>query len=181
MKKGVTLIELILVVALLGLISTTVVIAANPAKRFAQTRDAIRKNDIGQIVNAIISYEVFSGQYPDENGCDSSIGMKTHGNCPANPPESDWNTNSPLYTALIDQQILKILPKDPLNNGTYHYRYEPRNAQENPCKETGTVCRYWVGVRLEDPIDSANPIYRCSDIETLNDGPGCKEVNNFYK
>jgi len=76
MKKGVTLIELILVVAILGLMSTTVVIAANPAKRLAQARDATRKNDIGQIVNALISYEVFSGKYPDENGCDSSIGIK---------------------------------------------------------------------------------------------------------
>ena len=181
MRSGFSLIELLIVVALLGILSSSVVVAANPTKRLAQARDAQRKTNIGEIANALQANYTTFGQYPQENGCDSSIGTKANGNCPPSSPTGEWDVVSPFYQALVGQQLLKVLPVDPKNDSTYYYRYEPKGANQNPCKDENTVCRFWIGARLESPSDPASPVFRCSDDETLNDGVGCKEVSNFYK
>ena len=178
--KGFTLIELLIVVSLLGILSTSVVVAANPVKRMAQARDAQRKTNIGEITNALQTYYTINGYYPAENGCDSSIGIKVNGNCPPSSVQTNWDSTSAFYQALVGDS-LKILPVDPKNDTTYYYRYEPTAANKDPCRDEGVICRFWIGARLESPSDPTKPVFRCSDDETLNDGTGCKEVNNFYK
>ena len=181
-KSGFSLVELLVGIAIIGILASSTVVAINPAKRVAQARDAQRKTDISVITNALIAHEATYGQFPAESGCDSSIGTK-NGNCPAN--QSSWDSNSFIYIALVGQQIFKQLPTDPNNDHNYHYRYEPFSTRdnprrENPCWGTGQVCRYWIGGRLESPSNPQKPIFRCSDNEMLDDGSGCKEVRNFY-
>ena len=179
-KPGFSLIEVMVVVALLGILSSSVAVAINPAKRIAQARDARRKTDISVITNSLIEYEFTFGQYPARLGsCDSSTGRK-NGNCPMNPPQSSWGFDSPIKIALVDQQkLLKQLPIDPKNDINYYYYYRPRRPTQQPCQGTGKYCRYWIGVRLESPKDPLKPIYRCSDNERLGEGTGCKEVANY--
>jgi len=168
------------VVALLGILSSSVAVAINPAKRVSQARDAKRKTDISAITNSLIEYEFTFGQYPARLGnCDSSTGRK-NGNCPMNPPQRNWGSDSPIKIALVDQQhLLKQLPIDPKNDINYYYYYRPRRPNDQPCKGTDKYCRYWIGVRLESPQDPSKPIYRCSDNEQLTVETGCKEVNNY--
>lgn len=177
--KGFSLIEVMVVVALLGILSSSVVYAINPIKRIQQARDADRRIDIATITDALAAYNTINGQYPEEVGCDSSIGSR-NGTCPPSHAEQSWDINSSIYTELVDEGLLKNLPTDPINDDTYHYRYEPRGPHEDPCRHTNQHCNYWVGGRLENPKDPTKPIYRCSDIESLPDGYGCKEVDNFY-
>lgn len=63
---GFTLVELLIAVAILGILSAGVLIAINPVKRQNQAKDAQVKSDIGQIATAAQSY--FSsggvGSYP---------------------------------------------------------------------------------------------------------------------
>lgn len=179
-KPGFSLIEVMVVVALLGILSSSVAVAVNPAQRINQARDAKRKTDISVITNSLIEYEFTFGQYPARLGnCDSSIGRQ-NGNCPIRPPQSSWGFDSPIQIALVDQQqLLKQLPIDPKNDINYYYYYRPRRPNQEPCRGTGKYCRYWIGVRLEAPKDALKPIYRCSDNEQLTEGTGCKEVENY--
>ena len=51
--KGFTLIEILLVVAILSVLLVVVFAALNPAQRLADTRDARRWNDVNQILTAL--------------------------------------------------------------------------------------------------------------------------------
>lgn len=179
-KKGFTLVELLVAIALLAILSTILLLAINPAQKLARARDSKRKADIGQITTALVSYETIYAQFPAETTCDSSIGSAASA-CPISPPQSGWSATSGLYLELIGKGFLKNLPVDPKNDSTYHYRYEPADTTEAPCTPTTGVCRYWIGVVLEAPDSSSLPVFRCSDDETLAAGRGCKAVAGFYQ
>lgn len=177
--KGFTLVELLITVGIVGVLAAVLLIAIDPASKIAKARDAKRKQDINQIANALISYQHQFGYFPAETDCDSSIGSAS--SCPVYPPESGWSQSSGIYTAIVGQQFLTLLPTDPVNNSNYHYRYEPVSPTEaGECVNSGNVCRYWVGGRLEKPDNNLKPVFRCSDIESLAEGTGCKEVAGFY-
>ena len=59
--KGFTLIEILVVVALIAILTAITFIAINPAKNFADTRNAQRSSDVGQILNAVTEYTSESG------------------------------------------------------------------------------------------------------------------------
>lgn len=59
-KRGFTLVELLVVIAVLGIISTIVLIAINPLNRIQEGKDAGRVTAIGQLSNAVQSY--YTGQ-----------------------------------------------------------------------------------------------------------------------
>ena len=59
--KGFTLIEILVVVALIAILTAITFIAINPAKNFADTRNAQRSSDVGQILNAVTQYTSESG------------------------------------------------------------------------------------------------------------------------
>lgn len=182
--KGFTLIELLIVIAILGILAAAVLVAINPGKRLAQARDAQRKSDISAIANALVGYYTINSYYPFENMCDSSIGSDTLDICIyMASPQNDWDNTAIgyIYQDLItNQSFLKRLPKDPINNLTYNYRYEPATESQATCDSpTGVTCQYyWVGVRLEavDPAKTQRIVYRCTDNTTLTAGAGCKEV-----
>jgi len=71
--KGFTLIEALIVIAIIGILASAILIAINPVKRSAQARDAIRKHYIGEIANALITLHFETGRYPIEKNCNSSI------------------------------------------------------------------------------------------------------------
>jgi prepilin-type N-terminal cleavage/methylation domain-containing protein len=52
-KKGFTLIEILLVVAILAILLVVVFAALNPAQRLADTRDARRWNDVNNLLTAV--------------------------------------------------------------------------------------------------------------------------------
>lgn len=60
-KKGFTLIEILLVVAILAILLVVVFAALNPAQRLADTRDARRWNDVNNILTAIHTCVVDDG------------------------------------------------------------------------------------------------------------------------
>jgi len=59
--KGFTLIEILVVVALIAILTAITFIAINPAKNFADTRNAQRSSDVVQILNGVTQYTSESG------------------------------------------------------------------------------------------------------------------------
>lgn len=72
MKKGFTLIELLIVITILGILATAVLSAINPIEQMKKARDAGRKSDAAELLNAHERYYTTFGCYPWSNtdtGC----------------------------------------------------------------------------------------------------------------
>jgi prepilin-type N-terminal cleavage/methylation domain-containing protein len=104
-KKGFTLVEILVVVALIAILATITFVAINPAKNFADTRNAQRSSDVSAILNAVT-------QYTSEQG-NSLSGLGTIPNCSSTPAEiGSGSGNVNLATNLVDEYIVGI-PVDP--------------------------------------------------------------------
>lgn len=69
LKEGLTLIELLLVIAIIGILSSTLIVAVNPARQLAKARDTQREADIIAILSAIYQYaSEHGGDLPDTDG-----------------------------------------------------------------------------------------------------------------
>jgi len=129
-KKGFTLIELLVVISIISLLATLAVTALNNAR--VKSRDARRKADIKQISTALdLNYDKHGAYTQPERCCtDTSVGCGGCGCAVTNYPNgTDWDTNCDLRDLITDGFMGK-LPKDPLNNSSYFYSYEPEDQNQ---------------------------------------------------
>lgn len=64
-KRGFTLMEILVVIAIMGILATVVFTSINPARQYAQSRNAQRQIDVAGAGNALAQYRVeHSGSLP---------------------------------------------------------------------------------------------------------------------
>ena len=63
-QKGFTLLEILLVIAAIGILAAIVLVAINPNRQLAQARDTVRQSDINTIYKALEQYLLATGSYP---------------------------------------------------------------------------------------------------------------------
>lgn len=134
MKKGFTLVELLVVMAIVGVLAAASITLINPVAQMNKARDSKRKADIAQIRAALELYRSDNGSYPATDWVNSQQG-------------DGWIPNlTPNYT--------KYVPKDPKNtggfpfNGGYTYAY----YSSNYCGLTPGSA-YILAIRLENTSD----------------------------
>ncbi|MCC7290303.1 type II secretion system protein [bacterium] len=100
--QGFTLIEILVVVALIAILATVTIVAINPNKNFADTRNAERASEVSAILSAV-------SQYVAGNNTVASLG--TIAACTATPT-SIGTAGLNLGTTLVPDYIPAI-PADP--------------------------------------------------------------------
>lgn len=126
MKKGFTLIEILIVVAIIAILAGSILVGFGPAQR--QGRDSRRIADLRQVQNALELYYSKCGYYPGTAQASSP--------CGAFQPISSW---SDLTSALTGSSIgTSQIPNDPTNGKNYMYGTD------------GTGSSYVLGAALED-------------------------------
>jgi prepilin-type N-terminal cleavage/methylation domain-containing protein len=68
-EQGFTLVELLVVIGIIVILFAVVLVAVDPARRLAQARDAVRRQDVRDILEAVQEYVV------DNDGDDSALGF----------------------------------------------------------------------------------------------------------
>lgn len=89
MRKGFTLVELLVVIAVIGVLAAVVLVAINPAKKLSQARDAQRKSGIQQISSALSTYYTQQSSYPAALA--DLLTSDELKNLPKNPSGSDFS------------------------------------------------------------------------------------------
>ncbi len=63
-QKAFTLLEILLVIAAIGILAAIVIVAINPQRQLAQVRDTERQSNINALAKALDQYLIDEGQYP---------------------------------------------------------------------------------------------------------------------
>ena len=171
MKKGFTLIDLLIVVGILSIVSVATVMVINPVQLFAQARDGTRVSDLNALKSAITIYMglIRGGSLGDclEGGtvtADPSVDMINDGIFSEDPAliSDDQNIDGTGWIDIDFNQVptgapFSILPIDPKNDDTYFYGYA--------CNDTDKYFELIANME-SDRYASSGP----SDIESTDGG-----------
>lgn len=128
MKKGFTLVELLVVVAIIGLIAGIAVVSVNSTR--AKARDTKRLSDVKLIQNALAARFSDLGIYPSTPVNGSKLGSKLPGANSAQVLTSavaGWEVAVSAGTTVY----LSAVPRDPQSQGEYAYTYTATPGQES--------------------------------------------------
>ena len=105
--KGFTLLEVLLVIAIIGILAAIVIVALNPNKQLADARNAQRKSDVNTLLNAVYQYDIDTSAMPDTIST-TSTGICRYG---AGPCVTASSTLTDL-SVLVPKYVVNI-PVDP--------------------------------------------------------------------
>lgn len=121
--KGFTLLEILLVVAAIGILAGIVIVAINPGKQLGDTRNAQRKVDVTTILNGVYQYTLDNnGTVPASITTTQTEVCKTGGTCTGLVDLTVLTTNEKYLTAI---------PTDPQGASTNGAGYEILKTANN--------------------------------------------------
>jgi len=112
-QSGFTLLEVLLVVAIIAILAAIVIIAINPTKNIGDSRNSQRGVDVNTILNAVYQYNLDNGSLPPVGSRSGAVAIS------ASATEI-CNHTAVACTGLVDLAILSTtgkylvaIPKDP--------------------------------------------------------------------
>ena len=155
-SAGFTLIELLVVIAIIGLLSS-VIFASLGAVR-AKSRDARRKVDLRQVVNALEFYYDKYGGYPTSAWKDSGSGV--------------FNIFNSLCQQANFMQFIASCPHDPKYPNVNCYNAEYVYISDSFRSPGALGTEYVIYATLEDQSTSnLNPVPRSADYDMVHTWP----------
>lgn len=137
MKKGFTLLEILLVIAAIGILAAIVIVAINPNRQLAQARDAERSSEINTLYKALNQYLIDNGEYPSEV---AGIAGGTYGEvCAEGVSLTDCQNAGLIYLGDLVPDYIAGIPSDPQTSGNsagYHIHVSPASASAIAVLET---------------------------------------------
>lgn len=135
-KRGFTLIEMLVVVSLIGVLTTLVAANLNSARERA--RDTQRKSDLRNLETSLRLFYQDYQKFPDASS-GVIVGCGTGGGSACPSSDGSWTADSNVY--------MSKFPGDPLPDQTYKYSVGSDNETytldaclENKSDEKGQVC-----------------------------------------
>lgn len=123
MKKGFTLIEILLVVGIIAILAAIVIVAINPGRQLGDSRNGQRKADINTILNAVYQYFVANGSLP------SAISTAETEICKTNASSCSSLIDLSVITA--DERFIPSIPTDPTGASTHGTGYRIKKSANN--------------------------------------------------
>jgi prepilin-type N-terminal cleavage/methylation domain-containing protein len=159
MKRGFTLIEILIVVAIIAILASVVLVGLGPTQQAG--RDARRLSDLREAQNALELYFSKCGYYP---------GPVVASNSPCGPWSQNPNGWASLTTALTGSGIgVGTMPDDPTAGHDYYY------------STTGDGSSYIIAAKLENANNSVFSTYQAPDISNYNGSVlSCDALDNMY-
>ncbi len=136
-RKGFTLLEILLVVAAIAILAGIVIVAINPTKQLGEARNAQRRADVNTILNGVYQYAIDNnGTLPAsitqsatcDNGATKLICKGLQGGTCA--------TGTALPELTANEKYLTAIPNDPngvTTEGTGYYIVKSANGRITVC------------------------------------------------
>ncbi len=116
-RAGFTLIEVLLVVAIIAILAGIVILAINPGKQLADTRNSNRKADVNTIVNAVYQYSV-----DNQGNLPSGVTTTATDICATGAASCTGMVDLTVLTA--NGKYLVAIPKDPKTGDATDTHYQ---------------------------------------------------------
>lgn len=153
-ESGITLTELLIVLAFIAFMAVAILVALNPAVQLGKARDARRKSDLNKLKNLLEDYYNDNDCYPQNI---VELAPSYIGNVPKDPlSKSDYTYKSPdcdtyrIYVTLEYKQDPKIAEVGcqegcgPGGSCDYNYGICSSNIGLEGCSEAECTQHYWV-------------------------------------
>jgi type IV pilus assembly protein PilA len=121
-QKGFTLLEILLVVAIISILAGIVILAINPTKQLGDTRNAQRRSDVLTILNGVYQFALDNdGDIPTIPAISTSCVADADAEiCQNDSTDCEGGSNVDLYTDLVaggadgtGSNYLVSIPRDP--------------------------------------------------------------------
>ena len=144
-SSGFTIVELLIVIVVIGILAAFTVVAYNGIQDRAL--DSRRLTDAKTIIGGLQAYKAVNGEYPA-----------------ATPHCWESSTSgSSFMEYLVSDTGLSNVPLDPVNDGTYHYRYCKYAAGTYNCDVSrGPYVIFSIKRLKSDPINPKHSNWICS-------------------
>lgn len=156
-NKGFTLIEILIVVAIIAILASVVLVGLGPTQQAG--RDARRISDLKEVQNGLELYYNKCGYYP---------GTGTGGACAGTAVATPAYSN--MSTALTSVNVgISSIPLDPSNAGVHVYSFATNGAN---------ATTYVLGAVLENPNNSVFTSYTPPAGASLDTTPAALNCTN---
>ena len=151
-KLGFSLVELLIVIAVIGVLTSVLVVVINPSAQIARAHDAQRKSDLRQIQSALEMYRSDNGTYPPSASfpaCGNALvgGTVTYlSNIPCDPKKSSgyYNAGSYYYrSSTTSTYVLEACLENGIDNQGTTTSQASSPAAASPACDTKPAALYY--------------------------------------